>query len=1125
MKRFITLLLFFFLFPVFILPAQETAGLTVPVNGESEETSDEEFEEEEIEEDDESSYIAMDIRTSSLMELAAWCRELGISDGGTRDDLAARLRSYYGLRPPIASDAAEPRIITIESAKTTEYFTLDVVDEEYARLTGDVILSLKDGNAVHRIKAWEILYNRTRNVMTATGNVEYVKEDGNTVETFRGESITVNLDNWSSIFMDGSSIKSVSGNTSAYRFAGTIISRTDEAVTVLTNAVITNPANDEAHWSLLASKLWLLPGNDWAILNAILKVGNIPVLYLPFFFYPADEIIFHPVLGYRTREGTFLQTTTYILGRPRSSGMAENSLTRIFGGGPDNATKVREGVFLRSNSGLVPPPPSSINLSLLFDAYVNLGAYLGTEISLPGTGMFGSTTISAGLGLTRDIFYAGGNYTPFRNQDGESEWNSSRLFSIEVPLRYRLRASGTFRISQQTFSWELPWYSDPFVERDFMRRSEVLDWLGMLREGVTADPVDTSQLSSYEWRLRGSYSPNMTAYAPYINSFSISNMSSTLLFSERASRSYSGPGSPGNPGRSFFFPNRFTIFSISASLAGAPFRSTAAQTARPAASGEPPPGDALLPDLPISPWETEEAERETFAVLPDTYTFTPPSLGQRFTLATRQGFQYNVDYRLTPTAVSELQFRSNQTNWPEKEDINWGEISTLISRLRSDANIGLNVSYGGGIYTGALQLSGTGSWQDYLYLNEAAEEFASAAAITTARNRAYNETFVTSSWGLTNTYRPFSQSTVWGSSNFQHSVRGLLARTMANTSGPEPSWDWIFGKWENADISSHQMTANVTARIMDYTQSLSVSAVLPPKDASVSASAAFRAWITETSVRGSIRYPFDEEQRKIDPVYFTETLRFNPNASFQQYVVFDPEQNRFTTATSSLSIPYFSASFSALFAQPYKYNFNGSIDGSRPNGWIQMPDRAFIPNELRFTYNRTFTQGSFWGNRLSFSINLNSSLGFDLQRYTNSRFAFSLGLQTSIRGFLDLNISTSSENAVVFKYIQGLPIFDLPTQLYPGQEMNIFIDLLNSFRFDNEELRRRSGFKMKSLNLSLVHHLGDWDATLSMRMSPYLPSGSTSYRFNNEVSFMVQWIPIREIRTNIDYSQERITIK
>jgi hypothetical protein len=75
------------------------------------------------------------------------------------------------------------------------------------------------------------------------------------------------------------------------------------------------------------------------------------------------------------------------------------------------------------------------------------------------------------------------------------------------------------------------------------------------------------------------------------------------------------------------------------------------------------------------------------------------------------------------------------------------------------------------------------------------------------------------------------------------------------------------------------------------------------------------------------------------------------------------------------------------------------------------------------------------------------------------------------------------------------------------------------------DLRRKSGFKMKSLKMSFIHHLGDWNARLSMEMTPYLPAGSRDYKFNNEISFLVQWVPIGEIRTQIDYSKERLTVK
>ena len=35
----------------------------------------------------------------------------------------------------------------------------------------------------------------------------------------------------------------------------------------------------------------------------------------PGFFLPGDEFFFNPNLGYKNREGSFLQTTTYLIGR------------------------------------------------------------------------------------------------------------------------------------------------------------------------------------------------------------------------------------------------------------------------------------------------------------------------------------------------------------------------------------------------------------------------------------------------------------------------------------------------------------------------------------------------------------------------------------------------------------------------------------------------------------------------------------------------------------------------------------------------------------------------------------------------------------------------------------------
>jgi hypothetical protein len=1067
--------------------------------------------------------IEMEINTSTFPELAAWCRSLGLSEGGTRADLVSRLRTHFTLPLPAGEGEDTRKIITIESARSTQYFKLEVVDEEYARLTGDVRVSLKEADATHRIKAWEILFNRTRNILTASGGVEYIKEQEGTVETFRGDSITVNLDNWSSVFLNGVSERSVTNESTSFRFAGNVISRNEQEVTILSKATIGNGNNPEAHWSLEASRVWLLPGSDFAIFNAVLKVGEIPVLYIPFFYYPADEVVFHPVIGYRSREGNFVQTTTYILGRPQASSSSESSLTKILGNSSDMEKK-HEGLFLRSTGKKV-QNPNTTSLKAMVDYYTNLGTHLGAELNTPRYGILNPVNLSFGLGFTRTVVPLGTGFTPFApTYDGSSDWNSSNLFSTEVPFRYRFKMDTALNGKYGSLSLNFPYYSDPWVDRDFTNRTEAMDWVNMVQQGAALDEESTeNQIGDYQWQLSGSLNPSISQLAPYVTSLSVSSITSTMSFKQLQSQeslAYPNTDPRGRePNTYFFAPDRFTIYNISGVVSGTPLTlETGGLNRRNRSSKTETPVEDPLKNIgvPRAPWEEADAGLTQDGKNADK--LVPPALNQTFNFSSGGAPRFSIDYRLSPTSSSELQFRSG--NWKEYRDINWNDVSSVLSTFGGDASTTFNLNHVDGLYSNAFVFSGNGAWRQYAYLNEEAYPTTTPGVnpLSELRKQQYSQSFFSTSYGYTHTLRPLYRSEVWGQSNIQYSLRGRIARSkfLTSSTGDNPEWEIEYGGWDNEKIDTHQLATNLTASVMDKTQNVTFTADMPPRETALSGNATFRAWITETNGQMRVRRPEAENQWRYEPFYSTQTIRFGNFGSFVNYIIYDTELKELTTLTSTLTLWGLKAQYSASHTEGYEFS------SSRQDWILSNRDKSLRPKDFTLSYTGNFAKSELWGNRLKFSVDLNSRLFIDLQRYTSSSFSQSLGFTLGINGFVDLSFSATSENVEVYRYLQDIPMFDLPI-LYPG-EKDVLRDLANSFRFDDDDYRRSSAFKLKNFKLSANHHLGDWNAILDVTMSPYLAPASGSspaqYQLNTEFGFLVQWVPVSEIKSDIKYDKQ-----
>jgi len=1071
--------------------------------------------------------IEMELKTSTLSELAAWCRTLGLSEGGTKEDIVKRLREHFNLTEPKQQENEKVKIITIESAQSTEYFSIDVINEDYARLKGDVKLSLKDGDKVHKISADEILFNRTRNIITASGNVRYERIEADKTETFRGRSITVNIDNWSSIFIDGNSVMEDDG--SSYIFSGSVIYRSEQDVTVLKKATISSGVDENEYWSIKASKLWLLPGSDFAIFNAVLKVGEIPVLYIPFFYFPGDEVVFHPVIGYRSREGGFVQTTTYLIGQPKANSSEKSSLSRIIGSSDKNEKEL-QGLFLRNTSRPV-TNPNSVSLKALFDYYVNLGTYTALELTTPRTGILNQIDLTLGLGFTRTVSKTDFGFSPFApNYDGSIEQNESNFLSQNVPFRYRMKFSSGINMKYGSLSWNIPYYSDPYVDRDFTNRAENMDWMNMIQQGAAIEDISSeTELAPYTWQMSGNFNPSLPILSPFISNISISSISTSVSFMTLSDYTQTNIYSPN---RKFFAPNIYTIYSVSGSISGTPVTvgGTQSNTNKKTNTNTPDESDNDPFNgigVPISPWAADETNKDKSA---STEILVPPVLSQTFTLPSDGNSKFSIDYTIIPTSSSEMQFLSK--NWTTYEDIDWNEKQSVLTSFGGNSTLNFHINHSSGFYTNTITLSGSGTWREYSYLNE--EMFTNSFGILDAQGKAkmeeirrqqYKQTNYATSYSYNGTIKPFYTDPVFAQTNFQYLFRGTLVKSKRFTDGDGPELTPQWGTLAKEDISkdilginNHRFTANLAANVMDKEQNISASADLPPLDGFIISNGTFRIWISKTSFNYSMKKEETDEVWKINPYDVTETLEFGKNITFSHYMKFTPaEDNQITNLNSTLKLWDFKTEYKMIWTQKSVFYTN---DPSSP--WKKEGDFGLFPKDLIFSFIHTFPNSKYFSNRFNLSYNVNTSLNFDLQQHTSSNFQFTTGVIMGITKFMNLTISATSQNTVIFRYFKGVSGMEDLTKMYPeGDQNNLFIDLFDSFNLFDEAKRHRTGFKMQKFSIDLEHFLGDWTATFKINMYPYQKPAKAgeipTINVVSDITFLLQWKPIMEIKSDIKY--------
>jgi len=1111
--------------------------------------------------------MGLDIDTASYFELVAWCKTLGLDDSGTRMDLQARLRSHFNVSPEGEAVKPSGRRIEIKSAESSEYFSLEEVDENYILLRGKVelVFTEEDGQTTHTIKAERILFNQSLNVISAEGNIEYIRKRGDEAEVYRGQSFIFDVKKWGGVFYkaQGEKEKKVDDNTITFTYTGETISRLENETIILEKGMITSSKNiEDPYYKITANKIWVFAPGEWAVQDAVLYVGRIPMLYLPFFFHAGDELFFHPVVGYRDREGYYLQTTTYLIGQKETKPSVFSFLQ--FEENKDKQAaagyeQVWRGWFLHKKRKLPqkageqassgPGMGSAIKtLKIFADLYSRLGGFVGLFMDMDPV-----FKLKGGVGVSRSIFLGSTGYSPFYND--KEYWNSGYFFGYELPFRFGLETQFEFSygiLKKMTGNFEF--YSDPFFTTDFYDRSEDIDWqevLGVQIKEQSAQTLQSQDLSALErknvsWTLDSNISFSSLFSTPFLTTLEIRTFNFLFEWESKYVPNYSINPTLADPNRMFYYPKRIVFPNATLSMGGNLFDINDTE-------GLIKPGKAQTaaePGLGLrSPFPSEEpvAEQKQTESGTEVIIRTPAQQPDYTVTHNNEVFSSSLNYTFNQNITMEYPFDYSQ----------WDTIGAIDYRTRynsmkldGDYWFTYNMGFLNNMLGLNVRLKLTERYKTLYNKSDSLSQTEWEALLTSA----YQYSGFTTTKETTFTYKPFINNNLFSQSNITYRLYwDLYKHEFDEMSNDSPVYQDNFFLWNKQKVSQHEVSGSLVYQPFDKPNFLKVTYDMPPTLGSLETELNFYLSIFHTIVVCEYDQNAASGKWFFQPLSVTEEIILENYFQFKSIYRYDIEKDIHKDLKTTLSvIPYqYNTATRFLFTQIFDMNFEeDTIDKSEstlrlwfftadflarymypvnPLGRTTSTSKEFLPSKLSF--NLDFDTGSiyFWLNRIRLATKINSSLNIDLQQYVASNFTFSFEFIFYIHEFLNISLKTTTINDNVYRYIPGFPeAVSRAIQDDYGVPVNIGLvnpleDLWNSFMFWDTDARYRSFFKLKDIGITITHHLADWDLSFSFDgafQQELQTDGTTKYEWTPIISIKLKWNPIPEINSEIKYDKD-----
>ncbi|MDC7233254.1 MAG: hypothetical protein PQJ58_08470 [Spirochaetales bacterium] len=1047
--------------------------------------------------------LVKDIETAGYYELVAWCKSLGLSDGGNADSLRASLFRFYKISPsPQKTQDSNTSVITVRSAYHTDYFTIEENDQQMIVLKGDVEVEMVESGAnprTHIIQSEELIFNQTNQVITAKGNLKYTLISKDSEDIFYGDTLDFSVSSWNGLIFKGTSLRDeeVEGEEQTFYFSGDVLRKSGKGgIFILEDGLIKTQDRPDPDFHLKARKLWLMGLGEWGILSGVLYVGHVPLLYIPFYFKPGNDLIFNPVVGSKTGKGTFIQTTTYLLGQKPESEGGDSSFFNL-GGGAKNYVLVREGLYLFKEEKTDKDPGTEDYLKFMTDWYSKLGAYSGFSGSFNNHGYLKSAEFTSGIGVSRNV--DSGENIYFENDSGsyEPQWNSSVLGDTELPFRW----GNDLSFQAGDFTGNLRFYSDPFFNVDFMDREENFDWLSSLLTSDDSEDRTQDTITDMDWVVSYSKTFSPEFMKPFVQSISLSQVRMNLEWNRRDNTAVDSTLSPS---RVFFYPEKLNLPQASLIMSGSPLSFSTRDGWGWDFQGDEEEEDQRAELTP--PWE-ENAENEEEAEKTERGRLQPgETWSALFTSTKPQYYSGKLTYSLN--SDFNLEGFTDNAEWEQPGDIDFKMAeSYIVSNNRFTSKVDNSILDSRIVVTN--NNSYTNNYRTHLNafgVEEGDLEYSQLLSDYQARSIDWNNAFQTSVY-------PFKMNKFFNATRMSYNLDNQLYKKTFESyeEGGVPVYDEVWGSWDEDTVNQHKAGMLLKYDGEYIFASSDSSYNLPPLDSreSYTSTVGYDVFNWKTSVsQTSIR---EEEEWTFQPFILSSTYKPIEKITLSQSLEYDVEKKELSKSVSSVSVFGLYSTYTHEYTTPYSWDLENS-------SWIAGED-AFVPSTFTTGYKYELSQWNFWHNRMNLTTNVNLGWTSNLQQFNDSSLNFSWGFNYRIHQFLDFKFTMSTRNSNMYLYFEKYR-----DQLGIQEDYSFWKDLAKSFNFFSPDQQDRydSNFNLQSIDLELVHHLRDWDLTFLYSGTPRLEN--KSYDWYSEFSIAIIWNPIPQIKSLVQRKGDDWTV-